>query len=531
MSDIELSDPTAGKAALQESESNRKLTIDDESTLRRLGKKPQLSRSFGFMSALGLSCTTLISWEGALVSSVPGLLNGGPAGVIYGFIANWIGMLSVYFALGEMASIAPTAGGQYHWVAMLAPASCSNFLSYLTAWLTTTAWQSIAVYSGYAIATTLQGIVALTQSTYSPQPWHTVLILWAAMLFAAFMNSTSSRILAKFEGIVLIFHLLGFFGVLIPMVYLAPHNSASAVFTTFTNTGGWSSQALSFFVGFPNLASTIIGADCAVHMSEEIQSAAIVVPRSLIFSILINGLLALAILLGLLFCITDLSDALAASQTLFYPFIEVFYTSTKSVAGAAVMASIVLILGIVSAVGAYASASRLIWSFSRDKGLPLSKHFVKLSNRMLPTTAVFATLIISVLLSLVSLGSTIALNALLSLVVAGIHSSYLLACALLLWRRTTGFFQPYVAGVDPDPGVISWGPWRVPEPLGTINNIFACLYSLFLLFWSFWPQYTPTKPDTANWSILVFGFVILLSIVWYYARAKHYFKGPIRHAR
>ena len=112
MSEIELSTPTAGKTVLQESEYDRKPSIDDETTLRRLGKKPQLSRSFGFMSALGLSCTTLISWEGALVASVPAILNGGPAGVIYGFIANWIGMTSVYFVLGEMASIAPTAGGQ-----------------------------------------------------------------------------------------------------------------------------------------------------------------------------------------------------------------------------------------------------------------------------------------------------------------------------------------------------------------------------------------------------------------------------------
>ncbi|KAI0107269.1 amino acid transporter [Nemania sp. FL0031] len=520
MSDIELSTLTAGKATAQEPKNNGKTSIDDDFTLRRLGKKPQLSRSFGFMSALGLSCTTLISWEGALVASVPGLLNGGPAGVIYGFIANWIGMASVYCVLGEMASIAPTAGGQ-----------CTNFLSYLTAWLTATAWQSITVYTGYAVATTLQGIVALTQPSYSPQPWHTVLILWAATLFASFMNSTSSRLLARFEGFVLIFHLVGFFCVLIPMVYLAPHNTASAVFTTFVNTGGWPSQALSFFVGFPNLASTIIGADCSVHMSEEIQSAAINVPRSLVFTIFINGLLALGMLIGLLFCIADISDALAASETLFYPFIEVFYTSTKSIAGAAIMASIVLVLGIVSGVGAYASASRLIRSFSRDRGLPLSKHFVKLSKRTLPTNAVFATLVISILLSLVSLGSAIALNALLSLVVAGVHSSYLLACGLLLWRRTTGFLQPHLAGFDPDPSVISWGPWKIPEPIGTINNGFACIYSLLLLFWSFWPQSTPTTPTTANWSILVFGFVVMLSILWYVIRAKHYFKGPIRYSQ
>ncbi|KAI1327325.1 amino acid transporter [Xylariaceae sp. FL0255] len=520
---------TASKAAAaEEPELDYTSSIDDESILRRLGRKPQLSRSFGFVSTLGLALTTLVSWEGALVSSVPVLLNGGAAGVVYGFIANWIGMTSVYLVLGEMASIAPTAGGQYHWVAILAPPSCSNFLSYLTAWLTTAAWQSIAVYAGYGVATMLQGVISLTQPSYSPQTWHTVLILWGAQIFAALMNTTSSRVLAKFESFVLILQLLGFFGVLIPMVYLSGHNRAEAVFLNFSNTGGWSSQALSFFVGFPNLASTVIGADCSVHMSEEIQFAAIVVPRALITSVLVNGLLALAILIGMLFCLTDLSEALEASETLVYPFISVFYSATKSVAGAAIMVVIVLVLGFVSGVGAYASASRLIWSFSRDRGLPLSKQFVKLNDRMLPTTAVFVTLIMSVLLSLVSFASTTALDALLSLVVAGIHSSYLLTCALLLWRRTTGFFKRYVPGVEPEPGVPTWGPWKVPEPLGTMNNIFACIYSILLLFWSFWPQYTPTPPATANWSILVFGGVVLTSITWWLVKAKHYFKGPIR---
>lgn len=86
--------------------------LSDEDQLRRLGKKPLLKRSFGFMSILGFSCSALISWEGILVASVGGLLNGGPAGVIWGFLINWIGMVSTFAVLAELASMAPTAGGQ-----------------------------------------------------------------------------------------------------------------------------------------------------------------------------------------------------------------------------------------------------------------------------------------------------------------------------------------------------------------------------------------------------------------------------------
>ena len=154
---------------------------------------------------------------------------------------------------------------------MLAPESSRAFLAYITAWMTTTAWQAIAVSGCYLIATILQGIVVLGQPDYTPQAWHTLLIMWAISLFSVLVNSTTGRALARFEGVVLIVHLVGFFCVLIPMVYLGRHNDPATVFTTFLNEGGWPTQGLSFLVGFPSGATSLIGADCAVHLSEEVR--------------------------------------------------------------------------------------------------------------------------------------------------------------------------------------------------------------------------------------------------------------------
>ena len=67
---------------------------------------------------------------------------------------------------------------------------------------------------------------------------------------------------------VLIIHILGFFGLLIPLVYLTPwHNSAKDVFTTFRNGGGWSSVPLAFFVGLQGNALCFVGTDSAVHVT------------------------------------------------------------------------------------------------------------------------------------------------------------------------------------------------------------------------------------------------------------------------
>lgn len=100
------------------------------------------------------------------------------------------------------------------------------------------------------------------------------------------------------------------------------------------------------------------------------------------YTIFINGALAFAIVLGMLFCLADIEAAIEASETMYYPFLEIFYAAVKSRAGACVMASLVLALAIVSTVGIYASASRMMWSFARDRGLPFSSHLVKVSQRL-----------------------------------------------------------------------------------------------------------------------------------------------------
>jgi len=59
------------------------------------------------------------------------LLNGGTGGAIFVYLGSVIGMFFVIVSMAEMASIAPTSGGQYHWVSEFAPREHQKFLSYL----------------------------------------------------------------------------------------------------------------------------------------------------------------------------------------------------------------------------------------------------------------------------------------------------------------------------------------------------------------------------------------------------------------
>lgn len=78
-------------------------------------------RRFNFGTLLAFTAATMATWEASLIANNMAMYNGGPVTLIYGFIFYWIGALTTAASLAEMASMAPTSGGQYHWVFMLAP--------------------------------------------------------------------------------------------------------------------------------------------------------------------------------------------------------------------------------------------------------------------------------------------------------------------------------------------------------------------------------------------------------------------------
>ena len=103
-------------------------------------------------------------------------------------------------------------------------------------------------------------------------------------------------------------------------------------------------------------------------MSEEIQDAALVVPRSVTITICVNGALGFAAILVTLFSLNNVEQVLNTPMN--YPCMQIFLDATGSVAGAAAMASILTIMSCSANIGILATASRMCWSFCRDRGLP-----------------------------------------------------------------------------------------------------------------------------------------------------------------
>jgi choline transport protein len=284
-------------------------------------------------------------------------------------------MTCVIASMADMASMAPTSGGQYHWVSEFAPKSTQRYLSYIVGWTGALGWQAGTASTAFLSGTMIQGLIVLWDETYVPTRWQGTLLTIAMALIMTFFNTYGARQLPLLEGLVLILHVFGFFGILIPLWVLAPKQSASKVFGTFQDGGGWGSVGTACIVGQISPIFSFIGPDAGTHMSEEIRDASRIVPRSMIATAVLNGILGLVMTITYCFCITDLAAVLASPTG--YPFIAVFYNATGSKGATTAMTLIIVILLIAAGVSILATASRQAFAFARDEGMPFPRVWSK----------------------------------------------------------------------------------------------------------------------------------------------------------
>ena len=110
----------------------------------------------------------------------------------------------------------------------------------------------------------------MSSPSYVPHPWHSTLLYWSVVAFGLVINVVGgASLLPKFEGLILVLHVVGFFAVLIPLVYMSDHSSAQDVFATWVNDGGWETQGV---VGLIGVVFAFAGGDAAVHVSLTIRS-------------------------------------------------------------------------------------------------------------------------------------------------------------------------------------------------------------------------------------------------------------------
>lgn len=249
-----------------------------------------------------------------------GLVDGGTGGLIWVFLICAVGLTLVNTSLAELGSMAPTSGGQYHWVSELAPRRHQKFLSYLIGWLCVLSWQSTAASAAFLVGTQIQGLLVLNYPDYVFEAWHGTLLTIAIAAVSVLFNIVLAKELPVVEGIVLVIHIFSWCGILVTFWVLSPMADAKTVFTTFSDGGGWGSIGGSTLVGITAGLLPLTGADAAVHMAEEVQDASRSIPRAMIWSTVANATMAWIMIITFCFSAAtmDLEELLATPTG--YPF-------------------------------------------------------------------------------------------------------------------------------------------------------------------------------------------------------------------
>lgn len=74
---------------------------------------------------------------------------------------------------------------------------------------------------------------------------------------------------------------------------------------------------------------------------------------------------------------------------------------------------------------------------------------------------------------------------------------------------------------------IAWGPFQLGRA-GVPITIAALIYSVIGIVFSFFPPTVDVKPETMNWSIVVFSGVAIFSVCFWAVYGRFQYKGPIQ---
>lgn len=123
------------------------------------------------------------------------------------------------------------------------------------------------------------------------------------------------------------------------------------------------------------------------------------------------------------------------------------------------------------------------------------------------------SLAVTVLLSLINIGSTVGLLAIISLALTSLMSSYIISISCIVIKRLRG---------EPLPRR-RWSLGKFGLPI----NIASLIFLMPLFVFSFFPLVTPVDTTTMNWSIVMYVAVIGFATGYYILYGRHKFIPPV----
>ena len=123
------------------------------------------------------------------------------------------------------------------------------------------------------------------------------------------------------------------------------------------------------------------------------------------------------------------------------------------------------------------------------------------------------SLVVTVLLSLINIGSSTALLAIVTLTIGAMMSSYIITISCLVLKRIRG---------EPLPPH-RWSLGR----FGMAINIAALCFLLPVFVFAFFPLTSTVDAEGMNWCIVMYGGIIIIAVVYYIFQGRHHYIPPV----
>lgn len=426
-----------------------------QDALSRHGYKQELKREIGWFSSFAMSFSIIAVTTGLFATYGAGLQTAGPA-----FIWTWpmvgLGQLLLALVFAKLARRIPLAGLAYQWTRELGGES----LGWWAGWL-----MIIQVLTGLAAVCYALASYTLPMLGVAANDRNIIIATAAVLLSIASINHMGVKIASFINDFMVLLQIVVIVVVGILLLLLAVKHKTNSFHFLFTHPGHPGGVAFVGPLAFSSLMATwtITGFESAANLAEETKLPERRVPFAIVSSEISSVIIGFVILLGFTLAIPSLDEATKNPAPFSYIMDHHFpHVFTNVVMG------IILVEIYACALANLTILGRVVWAMARDRQLPASSWFGKLSARKVPANAMWLTAIVAAVFTW---------WAKFQIVIAGVsglaaYITYVMVVGSALGNRP----HKWQLMGDPSPSSI------VPRPLGIVALIWLliCLGALTL---------------------------------------------------
>ncbi|PWY89087.1 choline transporter [Aspergillus heteromorphus CBS 117.55] len=473
-----------------------------------------LKRNFSMISIIALGYNNTNSWVAIATSFAIAIQSGGAVSLLYGIIVVTFAMFCTGVTLAELASVYPTAGGQYHFTSILAPSRWSRALSYSSGMAAVFAWITLGASIALAATEALMAVVIRWHPSYVAESWHYFLVYQLMNAIMVTYNIFLTNKTLWVYNMAFVLSIATFLAIIIacPARSSADINSAETWSQFDNGSGGWS-NGISFLTGLSTPQFMFSGLDAALHLAEECLEPARIVPKALIVTVLVGLLTGFPFAIAILYSYSDIEASLDTPTG--FPIYFIWEKATHSAVAGTVFMVAMFVVSFVALNAVHQTASRLTWSFARDNALFFSHRLSSIHPSLgVPVYAIFLNGFAVLLVGIVYVCSTTAFNAFISTTVVVAQISFAVPALLLLYQRRDSHYLPLNR------------PFKVPNAVGYVANVVCVIWAIIITIFFCFPTELPVTGSNMNYASVVLAIMLILGVGNWFAYARRNYHGP-----